>query len=864
MTTGPVERESRGTERSARSASPAMPTEAPGPPTPTIGGEPSPWSQPADMVLDRLAATPDGLAGPEAQRRAADRPAPSVGERREGFISELVESVGEPLQLLLIAVAVLSAIWGEVTDAVAIAGIIVAVAIVETVTEARTTRAIKALSSLAAPKAAVRRDGLVITIGPEELVTGDVIVLARGDVVPADGRVLSAAGLSVDESALTGEATPALKGPAPVAPEADLAERSSLLHAGTAVIAGRGEAVVIGIGADTEVGRLGELVRAATEPPTPLQANMAELARTALVFALVASVAVPAIGVLRGRPLREMLLGGLVLAFATIPEELPILVTVLLALGGRRLAARGALVRRLRAAETIGSATVVLTDKTGTLTENRQHLVEVVGDRAEVLGVALSASGDADAGGSDPVEASLQATATAEQVVRDPGARLVGDYPFDPARKRMCRVWRRPGGEIVVAAKGAPESILAACAPDAHTLGFSAKVDALTGRGLRVLAFATKTMAAVPATADEAESELRLVGLAAFEDPLRDGVAQSVATLAGAGVRTLVVTGDHAGTASAVAISVGIDGEMLAGGAELGALDDDALVARLRGAAGVARATPEDKLRLVRLLQGRGEVVAVTGDGVNDAPALAQADVGIAMGRRGTDLARDAAGIVLTDDAYPSIAAAVESGRNLRSQLRRAVAFYLGAKVALVAASAVPLVMGRAPLFRPVHIVLLELFMDLGASVAFVSEPPTPGLMTRPPAVPGSRFLERSELGALGVVGVALGAGVLLAALLSPGQAASAAVATWLIGHALVAFSLRARIDLAPRANPAFYAWAGGAALTAVALVATGAGHAFGLSVLEPGTWYHVGAGLVVMAALAALGRRRLNLGERL
>ncbi len=863
MTTGPGYRPGGGPCPDL--SGPGPPPAHPGRPLATAtGGHPPVWSQPVEMILDQLGTTTGGLPSEEAARRADQRPARSVGERREGVIEELTESLREPLQLLLIAVAVLSAIWGEVTDAVAIAGIIVAVAVVEAVSEARTKRAIAALSSLAAPSATVRRDSHLVVVAPQELVVGDVVVLARGDVVPADGRVLTSVGLSLDESTLTGEASPAPKGPAPVAPEADLAERSSLVHAGSAVIAGGGEAVVVGVGPDTEVGRLGELVRGAKEPPTPLQAAMAELARTALMFALVASVAVPAVGMLRGRPLREMLLGGLVLAFATIPEELPILVTVLLALGGRRLAARGALVRRLQAAETIGSATVVLTDKTGTLTENRQRLVEVVGDRAEVLRLALLASDDADAGGRDPVEASLRAAAEAAHVTVETGARLVADHPFDPARKRMCRVWQRSTGEFVVAAKGGPESILATCAGDAGGPRVAGMVDALTGRGLRVLAFASKVLPAAPTTREESESNLGLVGLAAFEDPLRPGVVESVAALAGAGVRTLIVTGDHARTAAAVAASVGIDGEMLAGGSHLAGLDDDALATLLGGSSGVARATPEDKLRLVRLLQARGEVVAVTGDGVNDAPALAQADIGIAMGRRGTDLAREAAGIVLTDDAYPSIAAAVESGRNLRSQLRRAVAFYLGAKVALVVASAVPLVIGHAPLFRPVHIVLLELFMDLGASVAFVAEPAAPGAMARPPAVPGSRFLDRAELGALGVVGVALGAGVLLGALLSPRQPAGAAVATWLIGHAMVAFALRSQIGLAPRANPAFYAWAASAALTAVALLATSAGHAVGLSVLTTRSWYHVGAGLAAMAALAAVGRHRLRLGSGL
>jgi P-type Ca2+ transporter type 2C len=335
-------------------------------------------------------------------------------------------------------------------------------------------------------------------------------------------------------------------------------------------------------------------------------------------------------------------------------------------------------------------------------------------------------------------------------------------------------------------------------------------------------------------------------------------------------VKTIVVTGDHAMTAAAVAEQADLGGgKVLAGGEPLDRLTDRELSSRLADHTVVARATPSDKLRVVRLLQRRGEVVAVTGDGINDAPALAAADVGIAMGRRGTDLAREAADLVLTDDAYPTVATAVEAGRSIASQLRRAVAFYLGAKLALVAAVAVPLALGLPSPFAPVHIVLLELFMDLGASVAFVSEPAAPAAMSRPPREPAARFLDRAETGAIVGSAAALFAAVLASYLVvragwGPESGRSAAVASWLVGHTLVAWALRARPALPPRANPAFPAWALAAAVTGVVLTATPAGHAFGLDALPTAAWTVIAAAVAGGALLAAAGRRAADLGRQL
>jgi len=827
-------------------------------------------------VLSELGGAERGLTGEQAEGR---RPVPPRPVRRlPGWLVELAESLVEPLQLLLIAVGVLSAVFGQPRDAAAIFAIIGAVATVETVSELRAERALAGLRALTAPVARVRRDGRLREVPTGELVAGDVVVVEAGDLVPADARLLDARGLRVNEATLTGEPAAVDKTPDPVDPAAALAERTSMLYAGTSAAAGEGVAVVTAAGPDTELGGLGRLAGTEREPATPLQKTLAELARAVLVFAVAASVLVPVVGVLAGQPVRQMLLEGLTVAFATVPEELPILVTVLLAVGGQQLARRGALLRRLRAGEALGAVTVVLTDKTGTLTENRLRLVEIVGDRAELLSTAIRTQArpaGQRAPAREPMEAELAAAAAAAGLRVD--GQPLAAYPFDSDRKLVTRVWAAapdPGGRptrMLVAVSGAPEAVLDRCRPEpGQRTAVHAGLTRLTEAGYRVIAFANAVPSRPPADRDQAEQELRFVGLAAFADPLRPGVPEAVHALHAASVQTIVVTGDHPATAAAIARQAGLSADpVLHGGRRLDRLTDQELTGCLHDGAVVARATPQDKLRLVRLLQRRGEVVAVTGDGANDAPALAAADVGIAMGRRGADLAREAADVVLTDDAYPTVAAAIGKGRNISAQLRRAVGFYLGAKLALVAALLVPLAAGRPAPFAPVHIVLLELFMDLGASVAFVAEPAAPDAMHRPPRRPDARFLDRPETTAILTVAAALAVAVLPAYLLTlrhteVGQAQTAAVLAWLAAHALIAWTLRADPALPPRDNPAFPAWA--TAATAVGLLAasTSLGSLLRLQPLTAPGLLTVAGTVLAGVALAVAARRVFALGRRL
>src|SRR3954451_6711292 len=565
-------------------------------------GRPPAHAAPVGALWELTGSRPGGLTPEEVEQRRRTVPVRTEDSRAGAVVEELAESLLEPLMLLLIGVGVLSLIFGELRDAIAIFVVIVIIGAVEATAEVRAKRALRALRDLSARTALVRRAAGVTAVPVDAVVVGDVLLVEAGTLVAADARVVEADGLATDESRLTGEPVAAAKGPEPVATDAPLAERSSLLHAGSAVIAGAGEGVVAPLGEDPETGRLGRLVAEAREPPTPLQGAMAELARAALVIALACCVLVPLIGVLRGQPPREMLLDGLTLAFATIPEELPILVTALVALGGLRLAQHGVLLRRLRAAEAVGAMTVLVADKTGTLTENRMLIERIDGDREHVLRVAAAAHGAAAA--QDPVDRALVEAAGA-RVSEDRPAR----HPFDPVRRRQSAVWR-DGDRAWVAVKGAPEAVLEACAMSgAERTTVLDRVAALADDGLRVIAVAERRAGAAPRDAAEAERELAFVGLAAFRDPLRPGFAAAVAELAHAGVRTIVVSGDHPETVAATAREAGLHGpEVLHGGAPLDALDDDELGERLRGEAVIARATPEDKLRLRRGLAGPGGV----------------------------------------------------------------------------------------------------------------------------------------------------------------------------------------------------------------------------------------------------------------
>ncbi|MCM3846157.1 cation-transporting P-type ATPase [Pseudonocardia sp. DR1-2] len=737
-----------------------------------------------------------GLTGAEAAaRRGRHGPNRWVVPRRVTFLRVLADEVTEPMMLLLAAIAVLYGVWGRLDDTVAVVVIIAAVVGVEVFAEFRAKSVIASLGELTAPTTPVVRDGSTLSVGVDDVVPGDLVPLAAGSRVPADLRLVETWGLRVDESTLTGEPVAAPKDAARVlSGDTALAERANLVFAGTTVVAGRARGVVVATGTATELGTLTGLVVAARPPRTALQQAMRELAGSLATLAIAFSVLVPLVGVLTGRPWREMVLTGLTLAFATVPEELPIIVSLVLGLGAYRLSRRRGLVRRLRAAEALGLVTVLATDKTGTLTRNRMAVARVEPapgvDEGTLLGLGAACTETApepDGGWSgDPTDVAFLVAA------RDRGlptpAEPVARFPFDPGRETMTVVLPAgASGTATVVTTGSPESVLARCAaPSPETAG---RVAALAARGLRVIAVASRPASQVPATVGDAERDLVLAGLVALSDPPRPGAAEAVAAARRAGVRVVMVTGDHPACARAVAAEVGIDPDPVLTGRDLDGLDDATLAAAVASTPVFARVSPAHKLRLVTALQAGGEVVAVTGDGVNDAPALARADVGVAMGSSGTDVAREAAGLVLADDDVSTLTRALHEGRTLHGNLRKGVAYYLACKAGLVATVAAGVLTGMAVPFTPIQIVVLEMFMDIAGSATFAAEPAERDAMTRPPRDPGARFLDRALLGDLAAGAAALFVAVGGLYLVTASQ--TVAFVGWLSGHLALAWVMR-------------------------------------------------------------------------
>lgn len=806
-----------------------------------------PPSQADDELGVRLAV---GLDEAEARRRlTASGPNQLQEEKREGLAEVFLEEIREPMILLLLGTAVLYSVWGKLTDALTIFGVILALVGAEVLNESRASRAITGLKKMAEPLTSVRRDGRERELPIEAVVPGDVLMIIAGHRIAADARLVEAYGLAVDESSLSGESVPVDKDAEAVLPiETPVADRRNLVYAGSTAVRGRAIAIVVATGMETELGRIAGLTHQVEEPPTPLQRDMKQLAGFLVWFALGLSVLVPALGLLLShQPVRQMILTGLSLAFALIPEELPIVITMVLGLGAYRLARRHAIAKRLKAVETLGEVTVIATDKTGTLTEGRMQLdrLEPQGLRRALLeqGVLSNPTDGREGLGADPLDGAL--FAAARNAGLEPAELLRGspmrtEFTFDNARRRAS-VIRRVAGGLELFAKGAPEaiaarstSLLSELGPqplsDADRRAITASAERMARDGLRVVALATRPIASIPRGADEAEANLIFGGLAAFADPPRPEARSAVAQCQSAGVRVIMITGDHPATASAVAAEVGLDeGARVLTGTELDRLNDVQLSEALAGTSVIARATPEHKLRVVRALQHQGQVVAVTGDGINDAPALRAADIGVTMGARGTDVAREAADMVLTDDNFATVEHAVEEGRMLFANLRKGIRYYLACKVALVSITLLPVLLLLPVPFAPVQIILMELFMDLAASAAFVAEPAEPGLMQQPPRDPKASFMDGPMVALLFGAAAGLFAAVSLVYLVTilsgAGlvKAQTMAFVTWLLGHVMLAMNLRSEREPLMRvgfgSNPAMLIWAG--AVVAFILLST-------------------------------------------
>ncbi len=748
------------------------------------------------QTLQALDVRPEEGLSDKAVRDRLARHGPNirVRARQVTFLKVAVEEITEPMILLLLGVGVVYALWGEPRDAVAILGIILTILAIELTIEFRAKQAVASLGTLVPTTTRVLRNSEVTTVDAAGLVPGDVVLLSSGERIPADLRLLSSASLALDESALTGESLPVEKQlGARLTDQTPLAERLNMLYAGTVVTRGSGTAVVVATGTDTEIGRITGLVDAAREPKTPLQKSMKALSGTLVKVALEFSVGIPIIGVLLGQPVKPMVLTGMTLAFATIPEEMPIIITLVLGFGALTLARQHALVKRLRAAEALGAVTVLATDKTGTLTQNRmtvRHLVPAPGISESELRRAATLATERHS--DDPTD--LAVLEGQEETLAD--WTLERSFPFAPETRSVSALQSR-NQQLTAFTKGAVESLLH-WTTEVDQAYWTSLAERMARQGLRVLAVGQKQVASPSVDKTEATQGLTFLGLIGLSDPPRPEAQGAVREALDAGIRVIMITGDHPVTAGAIATEVGLPLTRSVTGVELDVMTPEAWAETASTASVFARVTPEHKLRLVEHLQAHGQVVAMTGDGVNDAPALKAADVGVAMGGRGSDVAREAAAVVLTDDNFATLVSAVREGRRLYDNLRKGTRYYLAIKVALILATLVSVLLGLPVVFAPIQIIVLELFMDVNAALGFATEKAEPGVMRRPPRDPQAPFLDAPLLRAIFLGGLCLFAVVIAnylrvtyAAEASTALAQTEAFLTWLIGHALLALVMR-------------------------------------------------------------------------
>ncbi len=804
----------------------------------------APWSSSAADVLEALAVDPRrGLSGAEADaRRHAHGPNVLQAVARRGALRILAEQFDSIVVLLLVAAAGLAFLLGDAPEGAAILAVVVINAAIGFLTEWRATRSMEALRRMGRVETLVLRDGREQRVPAESLVPGDIVRREAGDIVTADLRIVEAAKLAVNEAALTGEAMPVRKGAEAVAADAALPDRVSMLYKGTAVTRGTATGVVVATGRATELGRIADLVAAAEPEETPLEKRLDALgARLAKLVAVVA-VLVAGIGVLSGRDLLLAVEVAVALAVAAIPEGLPVVATIALARGMWRMARRNALIARLSAVETLGTTTVIVTDKTGTLTENRMTATEMVlggarlaladaaddaadlpddlrsqFDEALTVGVLCSTAvlvdGDEPRADGDPTEAALLLAAlrcgVPQQAARERFP-LLRELPFDPDTKLMATL-HRDGEQVLAAVKGAPEAVIARIATirdgaarraaDSTARNEAlAATSALAGSGLRTLALASRRL---DDPGDDPFEDLELLGIVGLEDPARPGVAEAIARCRAAGIRVVMLTGDHATTAREIARDVGIVDDATSGDSIIEGAALDALLARLApterlAVSVVARATPEQKLALVEHLQQRGDIVAMTGDGVNDAPALRKADIGVAMGIRGTPVAREASAMVLGDDDFGSIVEAVAQGRAIYENIRKFVVYLLSCNISEVLIVALATLAGGPLPLLPLQILFLNLVTDVFPALALGVGEGAPALMRDAPRPSGERLLTRRHWFVIGAHGLTISAATLAAmatAILlldrSPGEAVTVSFCTLALAQLWHVFNMR-------------------------------------------------------------------------
>ncbi len=738
-----------------------------------------------EQALARLTSSGEGLSSEAAGQRLAQYGRNELPARRtKPAWLRFLNHFNDPLILFLLAAALISLVLGQLVDAAVIASVVTINAIVGFVQEGRAEQALSALQSMLAPTARVLRAGERRTLAVAELVPGDIVLLEAGDRVPADARLLRARGLLVDESVLTGESVAAEKSAAAVDADAHTGEQSSMVFSGTLVAAGQASALVVATGSATQIGHIGTLLSTVPSLTTPLLQQIARFGRQLGLAALIAAILLFlfAIGV-RSYGWLDALMVVVALAVGVVPESLPAVITITQAIGVRRMAARHAIVRRMAAVETLGSTTVICSDKTGTLTRNEmaaRHLTSAAG-RVRVDGVGYAPRGTMDMldGGAAALQAArtlatiglfcndaqLRETQAGWRADGDPmeGALLalagrvgldgtalraaqprLDEIPFDAQHRFMATLHAAEEGGAVLYVKGAPENVLAlstrqsaadGSAQPLRAADWEHTIAAAGEQGERVLGFAWCRLPAAPASLELAQvRDLEFAGIIGFIDPPREEAIRAVADCRSAGIAVKMITGDHAATACAIARQLGLAEDPRAiTGAQLEQVPDTALAGLAQRVTVFARTSPEHKLRIVRALQSRGETVAMTGDGVNDAPALKQADIGVAMGHKGTEAAKEASQIVLTDDNFASIAAAVYEGRAVYDNIRKVIAWTLPTNFGEALAVIVALFIGIALPMTPTQILWINMVLTITLGLVLAFEPPERGIMQRPP-----------------------------------------------------------------------------------------------------------------------------------
>ena len=749
------------------------------------------YQQTVGEVLNRVESRTSGLTSEQAESSREKCGWNELAEgKKKSILQIFFEQYKDFLVLILIASAVISGILGDVESAVVIVIVITINAILGTVQTVKAEQSLQGLKKLAGPEAKVLRDGVVVQLPARELVIGDVILLEAGDMIPADGRLIENASLKVDESALTGESLAVEKSMDTILAEAPLGDRTNMLFSGSFVTYGRGKAVVTNVGMQTEVGKIAGLLKSTSEKQTPLQVNLDEFGKKLSILILVFCGILFTISVFRGEKISSAFMFAVALAVAAIPEALSSIVTIVLSFGTQKMAKEHAIIRKLQAVEGLGSVSVICSDKTGTLTQNKMTVEDYYIDGKRITAAAIDVT--------DPVQRCLldysilcndstnengveigDPTETAlinlgsQYGIEAEGVRKLypreGELPFDSDRKRMSTLHRINGKNLMIV-KGAVDRLLElteriwtkdgvreVTAADKEKIQLQNQEFSI--EGLRVLAFTYREMPENHSLALEDEKHLIFLGLIAMMDPPREESKAAVAECIKAGIRPVMITGDHKITAAAIAKRIGIlhDLSEACEGADIENMSDDQLKEFVPNISVYARVSPEHKIRIVRAWQEKGMIVAMTGDGVNDAPALKQADIGVAMGVTGTEVAKDAAAMVLTDDNFATIVKAVENGRNLYRNIKYAIQFLLSGNFGAILVVLFASIAGLPVPFAPVHLLFINLLTDSLPAIALGVEPHNSEVMNEKPRTADESILTKDFLSKIGLEGLVIG-----------------------------------------------------------------------------------------------------------